>query len=157
MSSMRFRTLLLTLLPLALFAAACGGGSAKSTPTASAAGPAISDEAYLKLICVGTSNVSNAVIGQTSAEGISNVIKDFRDSMKAINPPADLREFQTQFVSYLDAAVANWGVVVNQKPPVPSDSVRQRLASKEPQVPECKDPTFFDAGATPAGTATAAK
>jgi hypothetical protein len=149
MNSMRFRVFLLIVMPLALVAAACGGGSSNgSTPTSSASGPAISDEAYLKVICTGTENFSNALISKTNTADIAAVIKDFSSSLKAVNPPSDLQTFHQQFIKYLDNAVSEPTSLVTTPPPLPSDSARQRLASKESQVPECKDPTFFDAKAT---------
>lgn len=157
MSSMRFRMFLLMLMPLALIAVACGGGSSgKSTPTSSASGPALSDEAYLKVICTGTENFSNAVISKTNPADIAAVIKDFSGSLKAVNPPSDLQTFHQQFIKYLDSAVNEPTSLITTAPPEPSDSVRQRLAAKESQVPECKDPTFFDTKATAAAASPSA-
>jgi hypothetical protein len=138
--------LLFSVLPLA---SACGGDDAK--PTAPA-GPTVSDEEYLKAICSGTRNFSNALMSKTKPEEIATVIKDFSASMKQLSPPSDLQKFQTDFVKYLDDSLSDPTSLVTRKPPAPPAAVRDRLVAAEARVPECKDGTFFDAQAAAAGT-----
>jgi hypothetical protein len=123
-----------------LLAAACGDDD-DGLP--SATGPAGSDEDYLRAVCIGTSKFSNALLSKTSAEEIAAVVRDFADEMKALNPPADLEEYNTQFVAYLEAALEEPTSLVTTAPPEPPADARRRLAALEPTIPECKDPTFF--------------
>ena len=122
------------LLPLVLVMAACeddapeGGGS---------------DEDYLRAICTGSQDFSNALLSKTTPDEIAEVIRDFIEKMEATNPPADLVEYNDEFVDYLEAAVNEPTSLVTSRPPLPDDDVQRRLASKEPSVAECKDPTFF--------------
>ncbi|MEP6870689.1 MAG: hypothetical protein ABI939_02450 [Anaerolineaceae bacterium] len=127
------------LLPLALSVmVACGGDNApKGRPDA------VSDEAYLKAICSGSAAFSSALLTKTKAEEIGQVIKAFSASMKALTPPDDLKDYNTQFTKYLDDAVADPTSLVTRTPPLPKQDVRDRLAVKESNVPECKDGTFF--------------
>lgn len=154
---MRLRMMSFVALPLLLLlAAACGGDKVSpATVTADPGSPRLSDEEYLKAICVGTSAVSDAAIAATTKEAIAQVIEDFSASMKAINPPADLAEFQSEFVKYLDDAVSDPTSVLTEKPPLPPDGPRERLTSKESQVPECRDPMFFDPAAAPTAAGSA--
>ena len=127
------------LLPLAIaLAAACGGDDAPK-----AAANAITDEAYLKEICSGSSKFSEALLTKTKPEEIGQVIKDFSTAMKALTPPNDLKDYNQQFTKYLDDAVADPTSLVTRNPPLPKQDVRDRLAAKESSVPECKDGTFF--------------
>lgn len=139
----------------AMFLAACGGGDGgKSTATAS--GPASTDEQYLAAICKGTKDFSDAVVSKTKAEEIAQVIKDFSASMKQLNAPADLLQFNKDFIKYLDDALNDPTQLLTRKPPEPSSSARDRLVGKEQNVPECKDvTTFFDAQAAATGTVAA--
>lgn len=132
---------------LALLTACGGSKKSQSTPTSSA--PGVTDEEYLKAICSGVQGFSNALVSAQSADAISKVVKDFSTSMKQINPPPDLRQFNADFAKYLDDAVNDPTSLVTRKPPLPPNSVRQRLASKESSVPACKSGTFFDGSATP--------
>ena len=132
--------------PLLVLLAGCSGGSnAKATSTTS--GPGVTDQEYLKAICTGIQQFSDALISAKNADAISTVVKNFSASMKQINPPPDLRQFNTDFTKYLDDAVNDPTSLVTTKPPLPPNSVRQRLASEETSVPECKSSTFFDASA----------
>ena len=138
-----------------LIAAACGGGGgsggsggnssggAAPSPSVTAAGAPLSDLAYLKTFCTGLTNYQEALVSAKDAQSIGNVIREFSGSMKAVNPPEDLREFHTQFVAYLDAALADPTSLVASAPPLPPESVRARLAGKVKDVPECKYPTFL--------------
>jgi len=147
------------MLVLTLVAAACGGGGSKATPTPAVSGPRATDQQYLKAICTGTQAFSDALVSKTTAAGIAQVIKDFSASMKKINPPADLQTFHAAFIKYLDGSLSDPTSLVTKSPPEPPASVRQRLASEESSVPECKRPTFFDAtaAATPTSAATPGK
>lgn len=138
------RTLFVTaLLPFAFaFAVACGGDDAPKP-----SGTAVTDEAYLKAICSGSSKFSEALLTKTKPAEIGQVIKDFSASMKAITPPDDLKTYNEQFTKYLDDAVADPTSLVTRTPPLPSQSIRDRLAAKESSVPECADGTFFSRSA----------
>mgnify|MGYP000632419890 CR=1 FL=1 len=127
------------LLPLiAVLAFACGGDE-DPKPTATA----VSDEAYLKAICSGSSAFSSALLTKTKPEEIGQVIKAFSASMKALTPPNDLKDYNAQFTKYLDDAVVDPTSLVTRNPPLPKQEIRDRLAAKESSVPECKDGTFF--------------
>jgi hypothetical protein len=134
------------LLLVVLAGAACGGGS-KSSATPTPSGPTISDEEYLRAICVGVTQFSDALVSKSSADEITKVVRDFSASMKQLTPPADLQKYNADFTKYLDDAANDPTSLLTTKPPLPADNVRQRLAAKETNVPECKAPTFFDAGA----------
>lgn len=123
-----------------LAVAACGDDD--DSP-AGPSGPAGSDEDYLRAVCIGTSNFSNALLSKTTAADIAKVVREFADEMRALNPPADLAGYNTAFVAYLEAAVSDPTSLVTTPPPTPPDEARRRLASLEPTIPECKDPTFF--------------
>ena len=134
---------------------ACGGGSdSKSTPKAS--GPVLTDEQYLRAICTGTKNFSDALISKTTAAGIGEVVTSFKTEMQSLNPPADLQDFNAQFVKYLEDSLKDPTSLLTRKPPAPPSKVRDRLVSKEANVPECHgQETFFDAQAEAAGSVVA--
>ncbi len=142
---MRRTLLLLACLIPAGLAFACGGdddGDDDTTPTV-VAGTG-NDEDYLRAICVGTSSFSDSLLSATSVEEIRDVVSDFADEMRALNPPADLSEYNVAFIAYLDAAVdGDPTSLVTTAPPEPPDDVRRRLAALEPGIDECRDPTFF--------------
>ncbi|MEO6397718.1 MAG: hypothetical protein ABIP13_04555, partial [Tepidiformaceae bacterium] len=116
----------------------CGGDDAPKPPA-----NAVSDETYLKAICSGSSRFSEALLTKTKPEEISQVIKEFSASMKALTPPDDLKEYNQQFTKYLDDAVADPTSLVTRNPPLPKQAARDRLSSKESSVLECKEGTFF--------------
>lgn len=151
--------MILVFLPvLLLIGAACGDDGDKKTTTTSGgnSGPVMTDEEYLKAICGGVQQLSDALLTKTNVEDITKVVKDFSASMKALNPPADLQQYNQDFTKYLDDTTSDPTQLLTKAPPLPSDSVRQRLSSKESNVPECKKPTFFDLqAATPVATAAA--
>lgn len=132
---------LLLALPVLLIAAACGDDDHESPKGGG------TDEEYLKTICVGTANFSDALLSKTTADEIAKVVRDFADEMKKANPPADLVEYNEQFVKYLEDAVNDPTSLVTRQPPLPSEDIQQRLANLEPTIPECKDPTFFSRAA----------
>lgn len=135
------RTLFFLVCALPLLVAAACGDDDDGVPTPT--GPAGSDEDYLRAVCIGTSNFSNALLSKTSAEEIAAVVREFADEMKGLSPPADLAEYNTQFVAYLEAALEEPTSLVTTAPPEPPADARRRLAALEPTIPECKDPTFF--------------
>ena len=140
--------LALFLLPVLPLAAACGGGDdddeETATPTVNTeAGPPLNDTDYLETLCTGLSNYQDALLSKQTAEEIGEVITDFADEMRAVNPPEDVSEFHLAFVSYLEAAVADPTSLVTTQPPLPDEDVRERLANKVNDIPECKYPTFL--------------
>lgn len=139
----RFRSLagLLTAVVAATLLGACGGGDnpPKSTGTGN-------DEDYLRAVCAGIDQVSDALVAATSPAEIARVIEDFAATMRAIDPPPDLADYNQKFVAYLEAAVDDPTSVVTTSPPLPPDAARRRLASLEPSIPECREPTFFSRG-----------
>lgn len=156
---MRMRTIVLAVLPvLLLLGSACGddGGSKSTTAPGNNAGPTLTDEAYLKAICVGVQQLSDALLTKTNVQDITKVVKDFSASLKALNPPADLQKYNSDFTKYLDDTTSEPTQLLTKAPPLPSDSVRQRLASKTSDIPECKDVKFFNLPASmPGATASA--
>lgn len=125
----------------ALAFAACGGDD--DSPKGGG-----SDEDYLRAICVGTSNFSNALLSKTKPEEIAQVIKDFIKEMENTNPPADLVKYNEEFIKYLQDAVADPTSLVTRAPPLPEKSIERRMAALEPTIDECKDGTFFSRSAT---------
>ena len=107
-----------------------------------------SDEDYLRAICVGTQNFSNALLSKTNPDDIAKVIKDFIEEMKQTNPPADLVKYNQDFIKYLEDAVAEPTSLVTRAPPLPDKEVSRRIAALEPGISECKDGTFFSRAAT---------
>ncbi len=156
---MRWRLALPMLVALgALLFGACGGGSSKSgtTPAASGSsqGGAVSDEAYLKVVCGGTDDFYNAVQTATTADGISKVIRQFISNLQKVTPPSDLQQFNKDFIKYLQDAVDNPTSLLSTNPPLPPQKARDRLVSKESDVEECKNPTFLDVANTPGPAAS---
>ena len=127
---------------LAALVTGCGGGSSGSSKTP-AAGVGATDEEYLKVICTGTQAFSDALISQTTAEGIAKSIKDFVAALKAIAPPTDLQDFHKEITKYLEDSVSDPTSLVTKKRPQPPEAARSRLAAKEPGVPECSKAHYF--------------
>lgn len=117
---------------------ACGSGSGGEEKTK------VDDEAYLKIMCTGLTNFSDALMTKTKAEEIAQVIKDFIAELQKVEPSSDVVTFHQEFVKYLEDSVSDPTSLVTRKPPVPPDDVRSRLSARESSVPECKNPTFFD-------------
>lgn len=140
----RLFLLLACALPLALTTACFGGDDDDDGATPGVTPGTGSDEDYLRAICVGTSNFSNALLGATSVDEIRTVVEEFADEMRGLNPPADLTEYNQQFIAYLEAAAEGDPTsLVTTSPPEPGDDVRRRMAALEPTIDECRDPTFF--------------
>ncbi len=134
---------------VAVFAACGGDGGAAPVGADASASPSVTpmtDQEYLKAICTGVQSFSDALVSKSNADDIAKVIRDFSASMKALNPPPDLRQFNTDFGKYLDDAVKDPSALLTRQPPLPSDSARKRLTSEESNVAECKSPSFFDLG-----------
>ena len=129
------------LLPALVLFSSCGDDGDDDTPNSGG-----TDEEYLAAICKGTSDFSNALLTKTTAAEIGNVIEDFITLMKDANPPADLADYNQEFVKYLEDAVADPTSLVTREPPLPPDDIQRRLAAKELSVDECKDGTFFSRG-----------
>ncbi len=119
---------------------ACGGDA--DTPRAGG-----SDEDYLRAICVGTSDFSNALLSKTKPDEIAKVIRDFIAVMKKTSPPDDLVKYNDAFIKYLEEAVSEPTSLVTRTPPLPAKDVQRRIAALEPTIDECKSGTFFSRGA----------
>jgi hypothetical protein len=143
----RILFLLALALPLTL-AISCGDDADDdNTPTSVVTPGTGNDEDYLRAVCLGTANFSNALLSATSVEAIREVVEQFADEMRALNPPADLTEYNVAFVAYLDAAAnGDPTSLVTTTPPEPPGDVRRRMALLEPTIDECRDPTFFSRG-----------
>jgi hypothetical protein len=134
----------LFLIPVLLFGAACGDDGDDDTGSdAPSAKPGGNDEDYLKAICSGTQEFSNALITKTSVEEIGQVVEDFVATMKDTNPPDDLEQYNAEFIQYLEEALSDPTSLVTRNPPLPPEDVQRRLAGKEVTIDECKDGTFF--------------
>ena len=96
------------LLPALVLFSSCGDDGDDDTPKSGG-----TDEEYLAAICKGTSDFSNALLTKTTAAEIGNVIEDFITLMKDANPPADLADYNQEFVKYLEDAVAVDDVAAN--------------------------------------------
>ncbi|MCL6645492.1 MAG: hypothetical protein K6U88_11040 [Dehalococcoidia bacterium] len=138
---MRLRLFAAILVPVLAVAAACSDDDASDQPRGTG-----NDTDYLRAICIGIDLVSDALISATTPEAIGRVIEEFAATMRQIDPPPDLTEYNRQFVAYLEAALKDPTSVVTTPPPLPSDEARRRLAQLEPQIPECREPTFFSRG-----------
>src|SRR4051812_46958644 len=135
--SVRLAPLLLLFALLLAGIAACDDGD--DAPDAGNS-PRLSDEDYLKVLCSGTANYSNALATKTQVAEIGQAIKDFVTSLQQVNPPSDLEKFHSQLIKYLQDANSDPTSLVTRKPPLPDDNTtRQRLASKESSVAECRD------------------
>lgn len=127
----------------ALLVGACSGKSGDDQPLPAGTG---TDEDYLRAVCIGIDRVSDALVSATTAEAIGAVLREFAATMRAIDPPPDLVDYNQQFVAYLEAALRDPTSVVTTAPPQPPDAARRRLARLEPSIPECREPTFFSRG-----------
>jgi len=129
--------------PFLLLGAACGDDGDDDKANVPSAKPGGNDEDYLRAICAGTQEFSNALITKTTVEEIGKVVEAFIEDMKATNPPDDLEQYNAEFIQYLEDALAEPTSLVTRNPPLPPEDVQRRLAAKEISVDECKDGTFF--------------
>jgi hypothetical protein len=129
--------------------AACGDddndkGASAATQTPSGGGVALSDEAYLKVLCTGLVKYQDTILSTTTkADDIAKVIRDYIASFDGVTPPKGLEKWQQDYTKYLNDAINDPTALVVTPPPMPPDSERDRLASKTSSVPECKYPTFL--------------
>ncbi len=151
MRTLRFLLFAVAFASLPLIAA-CGGDGKSSTGTPSnngedaevtPAGPPLNDQQYLSTLCVGLVNYYDALLTEPTREGIAKVVKEFIVSMKSVNPPADVAPFHKDFIAYLNAAVDEPTALVTIAPPKPAEPIRERLAARVNDTPECKYPTFL--------------
>ncbi len=121
--------------------AACGDDDAPQPK-----GDAVTDEEYLKVFCTGIVNYQDALLTSKDVAGIAKAVDDYVATLEPIRPPTDLETFHAAYVGYLKAALKGKDptVLVTQKPPVPDDGPRDRLARKADNVAECKYPTFLN-------------
>jgi hypothetical protein len=147
---MRFAQLgLVSCVLSALLFTACGGGEGNGNGTATRpraatpSGPAVSDEAYLKVICTGLVTYQDSLLAAKDVDAIRKVITDYAESMEAINPPEDLQTYHADFIKYLRDSEKDPTSPVTTSPPRPENAARERLAGKVTSVPECKYPTFL--------------
>jgi hypothetical protein len=142
----------LLLLPFALVA--CGGsGDSDPTPIPSptnspdsspAATPVVvDDEGYLAVVCSGLSAFSDAVLVAKTADEISAVVRQYIADLEQVSPPEDVMPFHQGFIQYLSDSVDEPTVLLTNPPPLPEQSVRQRLAGKESSVSECRNLVLF--------------
>ncbi len=143
LNALRATVVLALLLILATLLAACSG-SGDDDPSPTPSGDPLSDEEYLAVICRGLTSFTDAIVSKTKAEDIATVIRDYVKSLQTVTPPGDLQTFHADYVKYLQDAVAEPTSLLTTKPPLPPDSVRQRLVTKEASVAECRDRTFFE-------------
>jgi hypothetical protein len=142
----------LLLIPFALVA--CGGSDdaeptpVPGTPSTPGSSPApdpvvVDDEGYLAVICSGLSDFSDAVLVAETADEISAVVQEYIASLESVAPPEDLVPFHQSFIRYLVDSIDEPTVLLTTPRPLPEDSVRERLSSKEASVSECRDLSFF--------------
>lgn len=146
MGPMRWLGLLVLPVLLAVpLLAACGddGGKAGSPTGAAAGATPLTDKEYLAVFCKGVSDYYEAVNTQPTADGIAKVVKAYIASLQGVEPPADLKDYQAEYIKYLQDAVNDPTRLLTQKPPLPAESVRSRLAGEAKDVAECKYPTFL--------------
>lgn len=137
---MRSRLLFAALvLPALLFVACGGGGSDEPTPTPS--GPPLSDQEYVRGLCVGIAKWVDLAYSKSEDE-LRTAVGQFIDETKALNPPADARDFHAAFLKYLQDREETPAALLGEDPPLPSGDLRARLAAVERTLPECKSPLF---------------
>jgi len=127
--------------------AACGDGNSDkttSTPSTSGGSVALSDEAYLKVLCTGLVKYQDTILSTTTkADDIAKVIRDYIATFDGVTPPKGLEKWQRDYTKYLNDALSDPTALLVTPAPMPPDSERDRLASKVSNVPECKYPTFL--------------
>lgn len=118
------------------------GETAAPTPGGTPVGP-LTDEEYLAVVCSGLEEYTAAVLRERTVEGLSAVVQDYVASLQGVLPPADLEDFHSRFIDYLLAAIESPTDLLAIPRPLPEEDVRERLAGKEDDVPECADARFF--------------
>jgi hypothetical protein len=102
-----------------------------------------SDEEYLRIICAGSRDFSNALVRETSVEGIGKSIEDFIANLQRADPPGDLEKFHADLLSYLQTALDDPTSLAVKPRPQPPEKARSRLAEKEDELPECEAVGYF--------------
>lgn len=143
-----FAFVFLALVPFALLA--CGDddddgdtANGNGSDPVDASGPPLSDEEYLAVLCTGLTGYQDAILREPTAEGIAAVIEQFIADMKEVNPPEDVLNFHRAFIRYLEGGLDDPTSLTQAQPPLPPESVRERLAEKVRDVEECRYPTFL--------------
>ncbi len=142
---MRTRLLLFTCVSVLLLVA-CGGGSGsnKNADGNGAGGVAGgTDEDYLRIICAGSVEFSNALVRETTVEGIARTIEEFITNLEAAEPPSDLQGFHADLLDYLKTSLDDPTALAVKPRPQPPEDVRERLAQKENALPECDEVGYF--------------
>lgn len=143
--------LLVFLAVAGLVAASCGGGGdddATPTSTLPTASPSVAtrdvtDEEYLAVICTGLNNFWFALNNARTVEEIRGTVTEFISSLEVVLPAPDVRPFHSDLLAYLNEAIDDPTQLATAVRPLPEGAVRDRLAEKELDVPECGDLTFF--------------
>lgn len=140
------RTLLILAGASALLLAACGGDSSPRNGGGGNGGSASgggSDEDYLRVICAGSVEFSNALVRETTVEGIARTIEEFIANLKEADPPADLTGFHQELLDYLETSLDDPTSLAVKPRPQPPEEARERLAAKEDDLPECDEVGYF--------------
>ncbi|MCK9519425.1 MAG: hypothetical protein M0R74_10460 [Dehalococcoidia bacterium] len=149
---LRFRWLLFAALVASAFVLiACGDDDddrdADPSVGPSPAGAPLNDDAYLRVFCSGLTDYQDALMTAPDVDEIRRVVEEYVTSLRLVNPPEDLRAYHQEYISYLQAAAEGDPTSLSVgAPPMPDDDVRDRLASKIPDIDECKYPTFLNPG-----------
>lgn len=149
----RFRWLQFAAVPLAAVAlATCGGsgGDSKDNDTSPVVqtGEPLDDDAYLRVFCTGLTEYQDALMTATTVEEIGEVVDRYVASLREINPPDDLRDFQQRYIEYLESAREDPTSLTVLPPPLPGEDARERLLARVPDIDECKYPTFLEVSST---------
>ena len=126
----------------------CGNDDSETaTPTLPAGEAGTSDEEYLAALCTGLDRFSPALLEAESVDEMVAVVEEYIETLEAVEPPADVQPFHDSFISYLTESLDEPTELVNRPPPLPEESVRERLAEQEASVEECEGLTFFQSAA----------
>lgn len=131
----------------AFLLAACGGSD--DSGVAPGAPEGVSDEEYLAVLCAGAESFSDALIAQSTPDGLRAAIQAYIDALEAVTPPRDVSKWHVDYIAFLKDAESQPSLMVSGNPPIPAEPARSRLAQKESDVAECEDPLFFSPAATP--------
>lgn len=143
---LRLRAIFAPLVLLALvLSAACGsdGGDDDDRVIPTPSGPPLSEEEYLRTLCTGLTSYQDSLMTAKSGEDIAGTIERFIESMTAVSPPADLREWHVDFVRYLEDGLDDPTSLSTAPPPELDRDTADRLAQKTEDIAECKYPTFL--------------